>query len=94
MPTKPKKGYEGAQAFKLREQIEKLDKQMADLEAQRGELQDELITLAASVLPNPPETPDEGVHQCTNLSGVCIYDGDADPAHDFCLFCGQPEEQK
>lgn len=25
---------------------------------------------------------------------VCAYDHDADPAHDSCIYCGQPEERK
>lgn len=27
-------------------------------------------------------------------AGICVYDGDMDPAHDHCLFCGQPHERK
>ena len=31
---------------------------------------------------------------CSGVLGVCIYDCLNDPAHDSCLFCGQPEERK
>lgn len=27
-------------------------------------------------------------------TGCCVYDDDADPCHDFCLYCGDPEERK
>jgi hypothetical protein len=30
----------------------------------------------------------------TSPVGGCIYDDDADPCHDFCLFCDDPEERK
>ncbi len=26
--------------------------------------------------------------------GLCVYDHVEDRAHDYCLFCGQPEERK
>jgi hypothetical protein len=29
-----------------------------------------------------------------NPSGFCCYDSKGDPAHDSCLFCGDPEERK
>jgi len=29
-----------------------------------------------------------------NPTGYCVYDDDADPCHDECLFCGDPEERK
>jgi hypothetical protein len=29
-----------------------------------------------------------------NARGFCEYDDDRDPAHDSCLFCGDPEERK
>ena len=29
-----------------------------------------------------------------NISGVCVYDDEEDPCHDFCLFCGDPDERK
>lgn len=36
-----------------------------------------------------------GYHDCVtqNPAGTCVYDDDNDPAHDFCLFCGGPEER-
>jgi hypothetical protein len=94
MTTQTKKGFEGARAFALRERIDRTNKQLEALEAKLGELEDELLTLAVSVLPEPPEVPVAGPHACKNLSGKCIYDDDADPAHDDCLFCHEPEERK
>lgn len=33
--------------------------------------------------------------KCDNSPvGYCVYDIIEDPAHDDCLFCGQPEERK
>lgn len=29
-----------------------------------------------------------------NVLGRCVYDGERDPAHDECVFCGFPEERK
>lgn len=29
-----------------------------------------------------------------NPLGVCVYDESEDPLHDFCLFCGSPDERK
>lgn len=26
--------------------------------------------------------------------GICVYSDLEDPIHDFCLYCGQPEERK
>jgi hypothetical protein len=40
------------------------------------------------------EAEDENYPDTANVAGFCIYDDDADPCHDCCLFCGQPEERK
>lgn len=29
-----------------------------------------------------------------NPAGYCVYNDDVDPMHDFCRFCGHPEERK
>lgn len=29
-----------------------------------------------------------------NPAGTCVYDDANDPCHDFCRFCGHPEERK
>lgn len=29
-----------------------------------------------------------------NPAGYCVYNDDVDPIHDFCRFCGHPEERK
>lgn len=29
-----------------------------------------------------------------NVAVYCIFDTDEDPCHDFCLFCGGPEERQ
>lgn len=31
---------------------------------------------------------------CKGPLGLCVYDDNHDPAHDCCLFCGDPEERK
>lgn len=36
--------------------------------------------------PRPADKP--------NPLGVCVYDESEDPLHDFCLFCGSPDERK
>lgn len=36
-----------------------------------------------------------GFHNCENSPlGCCIYQGYIDGAHDFCIYCGKPEERK
>jgi hypothetical protein len=38
---------------------------------------------------------EEGGHLCPGSpSARCIYDSSNDPAHDSCLFCGEPSERK
>lgn len=43
---------------------------------------------------DPEEERDPEFPRYTNPAGFCIYDDEADPCHDFCLFCGHPEERK
>jgi len=36
-----------------------------------------------------------GTWKCDNSPyEVCVYDHENDPAHDFCLICGEPDERK
>jgi len=45
--------------------------------------------------PFDQETIALGYHSCPKGPiGLCVYDDDQDSIHDFCLFCGHPEERK
>ena len=41
-----------------------------------------------------PDPDDRHPDDIPNPLGVCVYNQDEDPANDFCLFCGNPDERK
>lgn len=43
---------------------------------------------------DPEDEPDPEFPRYVNPAGSCIYDDAEDGCHDFCLFCGHPEERK
>lgn len=42
-----------------------------------------------------PDTLKLGCWECNySPTGHCVYHQESDPAHDCCIFCGEPEERK
>lgn len=102
-------GFEGAveTLTDCRAQISAVRAAMAELESTLWGLESEIVSVVKNFVPNG--TPSEGGASATlalggwecpgsdsvkNPAGVCVYDTGKDPAHDFCLFCGEPEERK
>jgi hypothetical protein len=51
--------------------------------------------LVRAVKSDSPSWLEHGTWDCsTSPTGFCVYDENEDPIHDFCLFCGDPEERK
>jgi hypothetical protein len=84
-----------------------MTRDIEDLKHHRETAQQILSTLNESLL---QERTSELLHQCPQYKDTplafgewecsespietCVYDEEKDPAHDICLFCGDPEERK
>jgi hypothetical protein len=74
-----------------------------DMETERLEAEIRPAIFRAAFVHQPPEC-DRGLgedlmfpflHDCPfSPIETCVYDDQNDPAHDTCLFCGDPEERK
>jgi len=68
-----------------------LDKARQDLDERRQELSEAL----GKMLNVGSDYIELGGWACeTSPTGQCVYNRGKDPALDFCLFCGQPDERK
>lgn len=87
-------------ATALRARVKAIQKELEESEAT-------LVALARPFIPEPTEEVYReplsdtlvipGSWDCTdarNPTGTCVYDDVNDDCHDFCLFCGAPEERK
>lgn len=73
---------------KLKEAREKV----AALECEGSRLANGLVEMDN---PSCPSWLEHGDWECsTSPTGRCVYDEQEDSIHDFCLFCGDPEERK
>lgn len=86
-----------AEAAALLARIAKLDAQIERLREARSKQYALLGARAVEKLTASIENPFVGYHECPaaeNPLPKCVYDDDEDTCHDYCLFCGKPEERK
>jgi len=88
-----------AKATALRARVKAIQEELEKSEAT-------LVALARPFIPDPEEDEEReplsdslvapGEWDCTdgrNPVGTCVYDDENDECHDYCLFCGSPEER-
>lgn len=95
-----------AQIKKSQDEVAKAQQKIDDAESDIEAYQGDIVEIVEPFLPpyeegqepdDPPEYVVPGTWSCPderNPAGTCVYDDRNDGCHDFCRFCGHPEERK
>lgn len=85
-----------AQRKELDAEEARLEEAVREVQRRRDEHDKTLLPLLTKDLDEQPEEPVIGTAwSCPdNPLGLCVFDEAQDSCHDFCLFCGHPEERK
>lgn len=72
-----------------------LKKTIEMLQRDKRKIEHEILRLAGGSPTCEPFFSVVGTWDCEKSPcGLCCYDHYKDPVHDFCIYCGKPEERK
>lgn len=92
----------------ISEETARANRRVSDQESAAGSVRGEIMReelRAGRPFPHPARTPGDdepvlgdlafGTQPCPDSPAeTCVYDRERDPACDFCLYCGEPDERK